>query len=78
MTDSANHAFVPEAIKLEQDTLHYPLSYYYICSSHNTYLTGHQLKGESSTEMYRQVEISCISLLILLSLLIKPICLSCH
>ncbi|CAG9533488.1 unnamed protein product [Cercopithifilaria johnstoni] len=55
MTDSTNYAFVPEAIKPDQDALHYPLNYYYICSSHNTYLTGHQLKCESSTEMYRQV-----------------------
>uniref|UniRef100_A0A1I7X001 Phosphoinositide phospholipase C n=1 Tax=Heterorhabditis bacteriophora TaxID=37862 RepID=A0A1I7X001_HETBA len=55
LCDPVNFAFVPETIELDEKDLQFPLSHYYINSSHNTYLTGHQLKGPSSSEMYRQV-----------------------
>lgn len=52
--------------KLEQ-SMDYPSNDYFIYSSHNTYLKGHQLYGDSSVEMYayainlgcRCVELDC-------------------
>lgn len=48
----ANDAYDPEKRRFDPTTLTRPLTHYWINSSHNTYLTGDQLKSLSSVEMY--------------------------
>jgi len=52
---------------VEDQSMDYPTTDYFVYSSHNTYLKGHQLYGDSSVEMYayainlgcRCVELDC-------------------
>lgn len=54
LLSSYNDVLEPRHMTLHQDMTQ-PLNHYYINTSHNTYLSGHQLRGESSVEMYIQV-----------------------
>eukprot|EP00013_Stygamoeba_regulata_P023382 CAMPEP_0177659408 /NCGR_PEP_ID=MMETSP0447-20121125/17426_1 /TAXON_ID=0 /ORGANISM="Stygamoeba regulata, Strain BSH-02190019" /LENGTH=1211 /DNA_ID=CAMNT_0019164275 /DNA_START=102 /DNA_END=3733 /DNA_ORIENTATION=+ len=66
LSSNANSPMDPCRAVVSHD-MHQPLSHYYVNTSHNTYLEGHQLRGRSSTDMYiralrngcRCVELDC-------------------
>jgi phosphatidylinositol phospholipase C delta len=51
LLSSDNSAFIDQRGRVWHDMTH-PLSDYFVSSSHNTYLTGHQLVGSSTIEGY--------------------------
>uniref|UniRef100_A0A674DCY6 1-phosphatidylinositol 4,5-bisphosphate phosphodiesterase n=1 Tax=Salmo trutta TaxID=8032 RepID=A0A674DCY6_SALTR len=64
LVSDENGVIPPEKLDQSED-MTFPLSHYFINSSHNTYLTAGQLAGSSSVEMYRQVMLAgcrCVEL----------------
>ncbi len=54
----SQEAAPPSKRSVVNQDMNKPLHDYFIASSHNTYLTGHQLHGESSVHMYTLVRLS--------------------
>eukprot|EP01062_Namystynia_karyoxenos_P027750 TRINITY_DN21200_c0_g1_i3.p1 TRINITY_DN21200_c0_g1~~TRINITY_DN21200_c0_g1_i3.p1 ORF type:complete len:944 (+),score=164.62 TRINITY_DN21200_c0_g1_i3:98-2833(+) len=60
-----NPALCPRRTGRECHDMSHPLPHYLVSSSHNTYLTGHQLHGLSSAEMYRtcfELGVKCVEI----------------
>lgn len=55
MLSDLNIVYNPGHLFVVYQDMNHPLTHYFIESSHNTYLTGHQLKGKSSVDMYIRV-----------------------
>ncbi|GAV09846.1 hypothetical protein RvY_19319 [Ramazzottius varieornatus] len=49
---------IDEELPCDEKTMHLPFNEYIVSSSHNTYLSGHQLKGDSSAINYSQALLS--------------------
>ncbi|XP_021359616.1 inactive phospholipase C-like protein 1 [Mizuhopecten yessoensis] len=47
--------FNPDEKSVCEELMNHPINNYYIASSHNTYLTGDQVKGPASVDQYKQV-----------------------
>ncbi len=55
LMDSANTALEVRNNDDEEEDMNQSMARYFIATSHNTYLVGHQLKGLSSVHLYREV-----------------------
>ena len=51
LSSEANDTYKPPRQKFQRDAMSMPFSHYWINSSHNMYLTGDQIKSQSSVEM---------------------------
>jgi hypothetical protein len=54
LSPKVNNIIDESLTKVKEDQMTMPLTMYFCFSSHNTYLSGHQLTGKSMCTMYRE------------------------